>query len=86
MTLRSMFHVLAEIGTERARQDEKWGGASHDDDHDLTYWAGTISARAGQVDVMEPSTPEEALEARRLFVEAAALAVAAIEAIDRALA
>lgn len=30
--------VLDEVRAERARQDEQWGGAQHDDDHTLDTW------------------------------------------------
>jgi len=30
--------VLDEVAAERARQDEKWGGAGHDDGHHARDW------------------------------------------------
>lgn len=69
--------VLDEVCEERRRQDEKWGGPAHDDAHDLITWASFVEARAGQI------KREELPEVRRLFVEIAAIAAAAVESIDR---
>jgi hypothetical protein len=73
--------VLAEVAVERARQDEQWGGPSHDDQHHETEWYGyrarfenrALSTRAA----LTPGLQRESL------VKIAALAVAQIEAIDR---
>ena len=64
--------VLREVADERARQDAKWGGPAHDDQHSVGDFAWFITTRTyGR----SPS--------RQVFVEVAALAVAAIESLDR---
>lgn len=70
--------LFREIESERDRQDAKWGGASHDDEHATYDWAIWIRDRATLI-AHGLSAPER----RRLLVEIAALAVAAIESHDR---
>lgn len=73
--------ILAEIATERASQDGRWGGAEHDDDMTMDAFAQLIGDYAGwaRVKAREGSLDE----ARLRLVQAAALAVAAIERLDR---
>lgn len=66
--------AYAEVQAERARQDEQWGGPSHDDQHDPVDWDGFIEYQAYWGREQDP---------RRRFVKIAALAIAAIESIDR---
>ena len=73
--------VYDEVIAERTRQDEKWGGADHDDQHTGADWAQLIQDYAGWVRVM--SGMGSADKARRRLVQVAALAVAAVEAVDR---
>lgn len=68
--------VLHEVYLERRHQDIKWGGSYHDDTHTSDEWRYLIRDRIGR-------EPLSAADDRRLFVEIAALAVAAIEAHDR---
>lgn len=82
-TMQELFGVLAEVATERVRQDEKWGGYEFDDEHPLDYWGDILGHRAGQVAIMHYTTDGDRLEARRLLLEIAAIAVAAVETIDR---
>lgn len=74
-------NVLREIGAERRRQDAKWGGAANDDQWNPLDWHEMIAdynawarrmACMGSID-----------KARNRYVQLAALAVAAVEAIDR---
>ena len=69
--------VLDEIKSEREHQDEIWGGPEHDDRHPLYKWFSFIGKRFWQLG--KGSLPQT----RRLFIEIAALAVAAIESLDR---
>lgn len=74
--------VLVAIAEERGRQDAKWGGADHDDGHNLYDWCEYISERVGRIrpgDVSDAGLDN----ARRRLVQAAALATAAVESIDR---
>jgi hypothetical protein len=70
--------VYDDIRVERARQDEKWGGPKHDDEHSPGDWYQYIVEHAEKAILAD--TPSEG---RRRFIEAAALAVAAVEATDR---
>ena len=62
--------VLKEVAAERARQDAKWGGPSHDDQHTAHDWWWFIHERLGQ-------------RSEQAFIEVAALAVAAVESNRR---
>lgn len=69
---------MQEIANERARQDQKWGGPEHDDDHNTFDFIVFIQAYLIKA---EFSTSTE--EGRRRLIQVAALAVAAVESIDR---
>lgn len=73
--------VLYQIAEERQRQDQKWGGPANDDQLDALDWHEMIAdynawarrmAAMGSLD-----------KARNRYVQLAAIAVAAVEAIDR---
>jgi len=77
----NLTNILEEITTERARQDGKWGGAQHDDQHSTTEFVGFIQDYAGWARRMDQmGSPDKA---RRRLIQVAALAVAAVESIDR---
>ena len=78
-----MEKVLQEIREERARQDVKWGTA-HDDEHFPADWAILVSRYAIE-SVFMPTADEEfdGPKHRKQMIQAAALAVAAIESYDR---
>ena len=67
--------AYVDIVKERDRQDEKWGGPAHDDRYSLDDWHGYLRQHIAELGVRG--------EARQVLVEIAALAVAAIESIDR---
>lgn len=69
--------IFGEIHTERQAQDARWGGAEHDDTHTPFEWTGFIGKQS--LSIVGP--PCKANRAR--FVKIAALAVAAIESMDR---
>lgn len=71
-------NIYDEIKAERVRQDSLWGGAEHDGHHGAGDWADFIIQRADKL--RDFQTPERIAE---LFVHIAALAVAALESIDR---
>lgn len=73
--------VYEEIGAERARQDEKWGGPEHDDQHDPQTWADILMGRLAKVG--EAASNANWGRYRNALIEAAAVAVAGIEAFDR---
>jgi hypothetical protein len=74
-------HVLVDVAEERIRQDEKWGGSVNDDQWDALDWHEMIAdynAWARRMVAMESYD-----KARRRYIQVAALAVAAVEALDR---
>jgi hypothetical protein len=69
--------VFGEITAERTYQDSKWGGKPHDDTQLPEDWQKYIIEYAGGTG--RAST----YEFRKRMVKVAALAVAAIESLDR---
>ena len=80
--------VFAEVSDERDRQDAKWGGPDHDDNHTLGNWTAWLSfIDEHNRKAFSPDNSEEAYDNfRRRMIEVAALAVAAVESLDRVLA
>lgn len=81
--------VFREVAAERDRQDSKWGGPDHDDEHEPEDWLIFIEQRAARAGEMigcpEEEQPEIRSDAeyRRQLVQIAALAIAAVESLDR---
>ncbi len=71
--------IFGEIREEREKQDEKWGGPSHDDGHTSHDWVAYVTRHLGKA-VMWPWEREVF---RKQMVRVAALAVAAVEWCDR---
>ncbi len=69
--------VYDEIKQERARQDAKWGGPAHDDEHDIDDFGDFIAQKLAHMSAGSPAWK------RAKLVQIAALAVAAIESADR---
>ncbi len=69
--------IYDEIRDERDRQDKKWGGPAHDDGHSINDFVAFIAKHAGK------AVDEAPLGQRKQMIRAAALAVAAIQKIDR---
>lgn len=75
--------IFKEISAERKYQDKKWGGPEHDDLNTCNNWVAYITKYStGWAWKISPPT---LVEFRRSMVKVAALAVAAIEAVDREL-
>ena len=72
--------VLLAVADERARQDEKWGGPAHDDQHTSHDWIAYIVRYSGRAVTYGPF---DVLRFREHMVQVAALAVAAAEWADR---
>ena len=70
--------IYDEIKKERKEQDAKWGGPAHDDEHIPAEWRRFIIYHANL-----PFMVGEKEDFRYQMVRVAALAVAAIESIDR---
>ena len=78
--------AIQDVCDERARQDAKWGGPDHDDGHDSQDWAQFIEYQTHAIPYeANLAIDREEYDAivRRRFVKVAALAVAALQSIDR---
>lgn len=71
--------AAVDVALERVRQDEIWGGDRHDSDHGRPDWADFIEERTKKL----RSGHTKSKRARELFVHIAALAIAAIETMDK---
>ncbi len=81
--------VYRDVDDERERQDAKWGGPDHDDEHDVEDWVGYINDRTFEafdhwnaLD-SEEETDTDRADCRRKLIQVAALAIAAVESFDR---
>ncbi len=74
-----MNDVLETVAQEREWQDKEWGGPTHDDQHNSHDWIAFIVRQAGRA-VMWPF---DSLNFRKQMIRVAALAVAAVEWVDR---
>jgi hypothetical protein len=70
--------IYDEIRDERAYQDAKWGGPDHDDDHGEEEWFDYIEEYAQGY-----RGKTRNLSSRARLIAIAALAVAAVESMDR---
>ena len=73
--------ALWDVHSERQRQDQKWGGAEHDDQHTVAEFVQLIQDYAGWARVMDSMNSSQ--KARTRLIQVAALAVAAAESLDR---
>ena len=73
---------LTDVATERRRQDARWGGAAHDDAQPMETFIGLIRDYAAWARVAFRAGGGIG-EARERLIETAALAVAAVESLDR---
>lgn len=71
--------VVLEVIAERVRQDAKWGGPAQDDQHDLEEFCNIINQRT----LAMARGFETKGHARKRMIQIAALAVAAVESMDR---
>ncbi|NJM74642.1 MAG: hypothetical protein HC852_01410 [Acaryochloridaceae cyanobacterium RU_4_10] len=72
--------IFTKIEQECEKQDTEWDGALHDDEHSLEDWIDFIDAQINRVEECESTN---LLGARERLIKVAALAVAAIESLDR---
>jgi hypothetical protein len=80
--LESMEVVLDEIVDERRRQRDKGYDAAHDDAHTVDELGSLICAQTWTPE----SDDNDLIAQRKAFIRAAAVAVAAVESIDRRMA
>ena len=73
--------ILEQVYNERVRQDEKWQGTFNDDDWTALDWHEMIADYNAWARRM--ATQQSPDKARRRYIQIAALAVAAVEALDR---
>ncbi len=79
-----LLDILQQIVRERKRQDEKLGGPVHDDQFSTQQFCHWIKNYAGWADQMsDMGGTEGRTKARRRLIQVAALAVAAVESLDR---
>ncbi|MDA3873984.1 MAG: hypothetical protein PF795_08480 [Kiritimatiellae bacterium] len=74
-------NLYNEVFQERKRQDLKWGGPEHDDRHTCTEFRLFILKKMNAA--AEASVFDDYEEIRRRLVQVAALAIAAVESMDR---
>lgn len=75
--------IYSEITAERAYQDKKWGGVTNDDSKSVYDWIAFIVVYLGRASGAETDWGQNIVLIRPLLVKVAALAVAAIESLDR---
>lgn len=75
--------IFTQIEEERRRQDGEWG-QQHDDKHTTHDWIAILSKHIGRA-VVYPWDRAAAAAYRQQMVRVAAVAVAAIEWVDRQL-
>lgn len=73
--------IIGEVLKERGSQDKKWGGAEHDDGHELFDWLHFIEKKCGQARYHHANSDFQ--NARRRLIQIAALAIAAVESANR---
>jgi hypothetical protein len=71
------------IDDERSRQDEQWGGAEHDDEHDADEWESVIVKHANRLTGSGVCDRVASPDYRARLIKIAAIAIAAIESFDR---
>ena len=76
-----MSDAIELVKIERARQDLKWGGAVHDDQHSVAEFVQLIEDYAGWARTMAGMNSMD--KAKTRLIQVAALAVACVECIDR---
>ena len=73
--------VYDEIRMERNRQDEQWGGRAHDDKHLSDDWLSYIECQLDRVEFYDGEEPDA--NYRQRLIKIAAIAIAAVESLDR---
>lgn len=71
--------IYDEIRAEREKQDAEWGGPDHDATHGIQDWGKFIRGH-----LLRATEQTSKRRMRYQLVRVAALAVAAVEAMDRA--
>jgi hypothetical protein len=74
-------NVLSDVSSERSRQRDKWDGVFNDDNYTPFDWHEMIADYNGWARRMACMGSDD--KARTRYIQIAALAVAAVEALDR---
>ena len=74
-------NVIDDIEEERSRQEKKWGGSTHDDQHRHEDWLRVMIRQIGDADRAVECNDGDYY--RKQLVQIAALAVAALDSPDR---
>ena len=79
---QALSKIVQDVRDERARQDAQWGGPIVDDTRSLSDWTYHIAKQSHKISFAEgeADNPEHF---RERFIKIAALAVAAVESLDR---
>lgn len=72
--------VITDVLVERASQDRQWGGPEHDDTHAHGDWVSYIQYQMHRM-MLDPTISVATIRER--YIKIAALAVAAVESMDR---
>jgi len=75
--------ILSELVTKRQAQDAQWGGPEHDDTHDINNWIDFIDHQLSKILALDDTNEEPDEEVRSRLLNVAALAIAAVQSIDR---
>jgi hypothetical protein len=75
-------NIYDEISAERDYQDRQWGGPAHDDKHGSHDWVAYLNVYLGNA-VKADKWAFDAKLYRKAMIKVAALAVAAVEWVDR---
>jgi hypothetical protein len=70
--------IINEITAERVNQDIEWGGSEHDDKHDWFDWRQFLYKQ-----MTNASMAYKEEQRRACLIKIAALAMAAVESMDR---
>lgn len=83
--LNSSERVFGDILRERAKQDEQWGGPQHDDAHSAEDWERYLAYQLRAAERIAPGNiaRTQTDEWRERMIKIAALAVAAVQSLDR---
>lgn len=74
--------IILEIDRERDSQELEYGGHGHDRDYSVNDWIALITKHAGKAACVSPYYEEGKEIYRRQMIRVAALACAALEALD----
>lgn len=73
--------ILIDIGNERVRQEQKWDTTTHDDTYIALTWAYHMERYIDRS--IDAELGGDTVALRKRYIQIAALAVAAVEALDR---